>query len=427
MSKEEKKDKKHDVIVIGAGLAGLTAAIYLRKRNLDVLVLEATERPGGRVKTDEKEGFLLDRGFQVLLTAYPEAKALLDYEALQLKSFLPGAIILNESGTHQITDPSRVPSSFFSTLVSSAGTMKDKFRMLTLKQKLMSKEDKAIFEQEEISTLEVIQQYGFSEKMLNNFFQPFMGGIFLDSGLSTSRRMFDFVFKMFSAGDTSIPAQGMEAISKQLAGQVGKKNILCNKKVKSINGKKVITEAGEEFKANQILIATEATGLASRYISDGYSTDKQSSTSVYFKTTQSPIAKPILALNASGDKVVNSIAVMSNVSPAYAPLGEHLISASIIGLEKASDEELSTTIKTEMSKWFGEQTQSWQHLKTYRIEYSLPNQDAVTNDVEPKGFHIKDNIFVAGDFLLNGSINAAMKSGRLAAEAIGEVVKEKKV
>jgi protoporphyrinogen oxidase len=258
--------------------------------------------------------------------------------------------------------------------------------------------------------------------MLRNFFQPFMAGIFLESGLNTSRRMFDFVFKMFSAADTSIPAQGMEAIPQQLAAQIGKKNILCNKKVKRIEGKKVITEEGEEFKANQILIATEATGFASQYITDGYSTDKQSATCVYFKAPQSPVSKPIIALNASSDKVVNNLCVMSDVSPAYAPEGQHLISASIIGLEKATDEELSVTIKAEMSKWFGQHTQSWEHLKTYRIAYALPNQDAVTNEVAPKGFHIKENLFVAGDYLLNGSNNAAMKSGRLSAEAIAEAI-----
>jgi protoporphyrinogen oxidase len=292
-----------------------------------------------------------------------------------------------------------------------------------LKRQLLAKDIKSIFEQEEISTLEVIQQYGFSEKMLRNFFQPFMAGIFLENDLHTSRRMFDFMFKVFSSGDVSIPAQGMEAIPLQLAAQVGKKNILCNKKVKRIDGKKVITAEGEEFRANQILIATEATGFASHYVADGYSTDKHSVTCVYFKAPQSPLSKPIIALNASSDKVVNNLCVMSNVSPAYAPEGQHLISTSIIGLEVASDEELSETIKAEMAKWFGQLTQSWEHLKTYRIEYALPNQDSVTNYIAPKALHIKDNLFVAGDYLLNGSINAAMQSGRLAAEAIAEAIK----
>lgn len=423
MSKEGKTDRKQDVIIIGAGLAGLTAAIHLRKKNLNVLVLEATDRVGGRVKTDHVEGFLLDRGFQVLLKGYAEAQSLLDYEALQLKPFLPGALILNEHGIHQIMDPARAKGSLFSTLFSRAGTLGDKLKMLSLKQQLLAKDMKSIFEQEEISTLEVIQQYGFSEKMLRNFFHPFLAGIFLENALHTSRRMFDFVFKVFSSDDTSIPAQGMEAIPLQLAAQVGKKNILCNKKVKRIDGKKVITTEGEEFKAGHILIATEPTGFASHYIADGYSTDKHSATCVYFKAPQSPLSKPIIALNASSDRVVNNLCVMSNVSPAYAPEGQHLISASIIGLETASDEELSQTIKAEMAQWFGQLTQSWEHLKTYRIEYALPNQDSVSNYIPPKALHIKDNLFVAGDYLLNGSINAAMKSGRLAAEAIAEAIK----
>src|SRR5689334_9769282 len=119
-----------DVIIIGAGLAGLTAAKLLKAAGKSVKILEASDRPGGRVRTEEVDGFLLDRGFQVLLTAYPETKRFLDYDALELQNFDPGALILNETGTTKIGDPLRQPGALISTLASSAGTLADKFRML---------------------------------------------------------------------------------------------------------------------------------------------------------------------------------------------------------------------------------------------------------------------------------------------------------
>ncbi len=415
---ETSSSSTYDVIIVGAGVSGLTAAVYLRQKGLNILVLEATDRVGGRIKTDVVNGFRLDRGFQVLLTAYPEAKRLLDYEALDLCSFLPGAIILNEEGTHEIMDPSREVQSIFRTLFSKAGTLSDKMNMLSLKRKLMAKDLDTIFEEEEVSTLEIIQQYGFSEKMLRNFFQPFMAGIFLERGLNTSCRMFDFVFKMFASGDTAIPKLGMEEIPKQLAGKIGMAHIKTSTKVKSIDGKRLKTAAGEEFKAKHILLATAATDLVSTFIADDYVTEKQSVTCVYFTAPESPVNKPAIILNASQDRVVNNICVMNEVSEAYAPQGQSLISTSIIGLEKEEPEALAEIIRSELAKWYGKQTETWKFLKMYPIKYALPNQDSVTNEISERALRINDRLFVAGDFLLNGSINGAMKSGRLAAEAI---------
>ncbi len=79
-----------DVLIVGAGLSGLSCALWLHEGGLSVLVLEASDGIGGGVRTDEVEGFLLDRGFQVFLMAYPEAQRVLDYGALDFKPFYPG-------------------------------------------------------------------------------------------------------------------------------------------------------------------------------------------------------------------------------------------------------------------------------------------------------------------------------------------------
>ncbi|WKN31608.1 NAD(P)/FAD-dependent oxidoreductase [Porifericola rhodea] len=419
MSQEANSDT--DILIIGAGLAGLSAATYLKRYGYRVKILEAEGRVGGRVKTDKHEGFLLDRGFQVFLTAYPEAKALLDYDALELKTFLPGALVYKHQQSFEIGDPLREPSIAFKTLFSKVGTLGDKLKVLSLAQKLRKMSVEEIFMQPEKSTLAAIQEYGFSERMLRHFFQPFMAGIFLEDGLTTSRREFDFVFKMFTEGEAAIPAHGMEEIPSQLAEKIGEEHILCNRKVSSISGSEVTTETGETYSARVILLATDPLGYVKKYLEqDKRNTQYHSTTNLYFSADTSPIKKPVLALNAAGDKLVNNVCVMSQASAHYAPEGKHLISASINGYQKASDEELILNVKDELSEWFGKQTDSWEHLRTYRINYALPNQDSVAHEAIAEQVKLKEGLYAAGDYLLNGSLNAAMRSGRIAADVIRE-------
>ena len=407
-----------DVIVIGAGLSGLIATLTLQEHHRNVKLLEASDRPGGRIKTDRVDGYLLDQGFQVLLTEYPEAKRYLDYDALRLRTFTPGALILNENGKHEITDPSRVPSAAFKTLFSNVASLNDKLGILKVKSRLKPKSVEDIFDQAEKSTLAVIQEYGFSERMLRNFFQPFMAGIFLEESLTTSRREFDFVFKMFSEGDTAIPERGMEEIPKQLAQRLKPDTLLTSQKVQSIEGQTVTTTDGSTFTAPHILVATEPNNLVNNLSKPTGTEPHHSTVNVYFTAETSPIPKPILALNAKPNRLVNNIVVMNEVSSAYAPEGKNLISAAITGQRTESDEELTEKIKAELSPWFGKQLEGWQHLKTYRIDYALPNQDSVRHELTKEKCQILEGLFITGDYLLNGSINAAMRAGRQAAEIL---------
>lgn len=241
-------EKDIDVIIIGAGLAGLTAASVLKASGKSVLIIEAADAVGGRVRTDEVNGFLLDRGFQVLLTAYPEAKRFLDYKTLELCKFNPGALILNEKGISKIGDPVRQPGTLLSTLFSTAGTLSDKLRMLRLKLRLSGKSLTAIFSERETTTIDYLKKNGFSERILNQFFRPFMTGIFLEDQLSTSSRMFEFVFKMFSEGSAAIPARGMGMIPLQLAKNLSADEIIFNEKADTIESNAVTTFSKSVYK-----------------------------------------------------------------------------------------------------------------------------------------------------------------------------------
>ena len=411
---------KEDVIIVGAGIAGLTAAVHLHRAGRKVLVLEASERAGGRIKTDLHEGFLLDRGFQVLLTAYPETKSLLNYSTLNLKKMLPGATVLYDGGQFEIADPFRRPSAALATLFAPVGTLKDKINTLWLKNRLQKLSIDAIFEQPEQTTRKQLIEYGFSPIMIERFYAPFMSGIFLENKLDTSRRMFDFVMKMFSDGDVAIPELGMEEIPKQLVAMLPINTVRCNTKVTAIEGNKIITADGTILEANQILLATEANQLTHNFIPKQKMTSHQV-TNIYFEATEAPTKKAVVVLNASKQKkFVNNLTVISNVSKAYAPAGKVLISVSYNRIPAFDDATLAQNMKQELKQWYGDKVDSWKILKGYRIEYALPTQQTVRNEISAEEIKISDVLYICGDNLLNGSINAAMKTGRLAAEAMNQ-------
>jgi len=411
---------KPTITIIGAGISGLTAAVYLHQKNYNVQILEATDRVGGRIKTDCIDGFRLDRGFQVLLTDYPETKALLDYQKLNLKPFIPGATVLFEGGQFDIADPFRRPTALFATLFAPVGSLKDKIQTFWLKLKLARLSNSAIFKQPETDTYSQLKRYGFSQKMIDRFYKPFFSGIFLENELTTSSNMFDFVMKQFSTGDAAIPELGMEEIPKQLAALLPENSIQLNTKVRAIENKTIYLENGSQIDSDIILIATEAIGLAGNYIAQ-QKQQSHSVTTVYFEATKAPTNQAVVILNASENKKwVNNLTVMSNISNKYAPDGKMLLSISYNGIPEIEDTIVAENMKAELKQWYGNLVDDWKMLKTYRIQYALPNQDSVSDELTITDMKINDNIFICGDHLMNGSINAAMKSGRLVAAIIDE-------
>lgn len=408
------------VIIVGGGLAGLTAARQLHQQGIDFLLLEASDRIGGRVKTDVVDGFRLDHGFQVLLTAYPEAQKWLDYDQLDLKAFSPGALLLYPNGKRdRLGDPLRDFSSLFPTLFSRAGNLKDKLNILSLRKNLSRLSIDYIFEQEEKPTREILgKDYGFSDRMIERFFAPFFTGIFLEKELKTSRRMFDFVFKMFSEGDTAVPNLGMEEIPKQLAKPLPAEAIQTGARVEKIVDQRVHLTDGSSFTAPHIILATEATGIV-RELSV-VKTRHQSTSHLHFIAQKPPIKKPLIALNTTSDRLVNNICTINKVAPGYASGDEFLVSISVVGEVDLSEKELVKAVRQELQSWFGKATQEWTHLHTRKIAYALPDQSHVSHHIAPEMFQLREGLYACGDFLLNGSIHAAMKVGRKAGEHVAK-------
>lgn len=404
-----------EIYIIGAGISGLIAAYELEKAGFSPIILESDKAVGGRVRTDYQDGYLLDRGFQVLLTAYPEAQRYLDYDALKLKYFDPGAIIIKPGNLFTIHDPLRNPFKIVSMAFSSVGTFMDKIRIFKLTQSLKRKTVEEIFLEPSKTTLQFLRDYGFSEKIIENFFMPFFKGIFLENELSTSSRMFNFVFKMFSIGHAAVPENGMQAISDQLKNKLRKTTIRLNTQVESIEGDIIILKSGERLKADKIVIATRPDKFLPQMAGEFRPSRKV--INIYFSLEKSFFASPMIGLVTDNQFLVNNLVFMTDVSKSYSKTGRALLSVSITK-EVAADDKLVEMVKIELEALTKIKSGHFKLVKIFEIEEALPQVDDVKSSISATNMKIYDHVFLAGDYLLNGSINAAMTAGRKAAEAI---------
>ncbi len=400
------------IVIVGAGLSGLACAVTLNSRGREIVVLEASDEVGGRVRTDELDGFLLDRGFQVYLDAYPEAGEMLDLPSLDLKSFEPGAVVFNGSKLFRVMDVFRRPKDLVASTLAPVGTLFDKLRVAVLRQKVLDLEKGVMFAGLDQSTESYLQEFGFSARMIDTFFRSFYGGIFLERELQTSSRMFEFTFKMFSEGSATVPAKGMGEIPKQLAARLPDSLIRLNSPVSSLAGDRVVLESGEVIEASQVVVATNA-AAAARLVDgfDGFEPRWRAVTNVYYEAPKSPLGEAIIALNGTQDGVVNNVAVMSDLAPAYAPEGKALISVSVLG--DNGEDDLPAMVKKELEAWFGEEVTDWRHLRTDLIREALPRQD----ETNPVGYREIAGMLVCGDHAVSASIEGAISSGKSAAEA----------
>ncbi|OJH33581.1 NAD(P)/FAD-dependent oxidoreductase [Cystobacter ferrugineus] len=407
---------KPDVIVVGAGLAGLTCARLLHQARVKVRVLEASDGVGGRVRTDTVDGFLLDRGFQVFLTAYPEPPRWLDYRALDLRRFFPGARVWREGRMHLVADPFRRPLHAALHAFNPVGSFTDKLHVLDLWKQAQAGSVEDVFLRPQKTSREYLRDVGFSDAMLEGFLQPFFGGIFLEKALSTSSRMLEFVFRMFATGATVVPARGMGALSAQLAAKLPEGALKLNTPVEEVFGHRVRLESGAREECDAVVVATDAPA-AVELLPGMPSRRMNTVTCLYFAAPEPPVRGPYLVLNGEGRGPVNNLAVMSEVAPEYAPAGQALVSVSV--LEPVEDaESLEARVREQLTEWFGGGVKGWRHLRTYEIPRALPEQSPESWESSPRRVRLSPGLYACGDYRENGSIDGAMTSGRRAAEAL---------
>jgi phytoene dehydrogenase-like protein len=410
------------VIIVGAGLAGLACARTLAKAGVSVTTLEASDGVGGRVRTDTVEGFRLDRGFQVFFTAYPEARAVLDYPALDLHAFAPGALVRVGGRFYRIMDPVRRPFAALAGLFAPVGSLSDKANTLRLRRQVLSASVDSIFSAPERTAEVALKEFGFSDRILDRFFRPFFGGIFLERDLTTSSRMLRFVYRMLAEGDTTLPAAGMEAIPRQVAAGLPEGSIRLRARVTAVEpgaeSALVLLEGGEWLRAGVVILATE--GDAAAALTGAFPAPRPRPVAcLYFSADRAPLQEPLLVLDGNGRGPVTTLAVPSRVAPSYAPAGGHLISATVLGAPVESDAGLEVRVRGQMAGWFGAAPVArWRHLRTYRIPFAQFDQSPGVLEPAHRPVRLGPRLFVCGDHVENASINGAMAAGRRAAEAV---------
>lgn len=404
-----------DVLIIGGGLAGLSCATTLEGHGVDCLLLEASDAVGGRVRTDHVDGFLLDRGFQVFSTAYPEARRILNYTALKLHHFSPGAVIRCHGEWHHMPDPFRHPFMGLQAVFTPIGTLSDKFRVLSLRHRALSGTLNDLFQRPEASTLQHLKNFGFSASMIDRFFRPFLGGVFLDPELSTSSRMAEFALRMFASGDISLPADGMGAIPRQFASQLSPGRIRTQARVTSIQPTSVTLESGESLSARAVVVATDGPA-ANRLLPGLDPIPSRRVTCLYYAASEPPFPGPFLLLNGEGAGPINNLCVLTQISPTYTTTNNQLISVSVVQQAEPSEEDLAIQVRQQLRKWFGSQTEDWQFLRAYTIKAAQPVQVPPCPNPFSRQVQIQDGVFVCGDFCTTGTIDGALLSGRRTAE-----------
>ena len=405
-----------DVLIIGAGLAGLSCARHLADSGTSFQIIEAADGIGGRVRTDRHDGFLLDRGFQVLLTAYPEAQRTLDYHALDLKKFTPGSFCWYAGRMNKLIDPWRTPGGWGDAFKSDFGSLMDKLRILRLRSRLRRSSIEHIFERPESSTRDALKTAGFSEEFVHRFFRPFFGGILLDGELKSSSRMFEFVFKMLSEGDIAVPAAGMGAIPAQIASHLPENSIRLETRAESLHENELTLAGGEPLTARAIVVAAD--GPSAAHLVGEAEPASRSVTCFYYSADEPPAPEPMLFLNGDGAGPVNNFSVISQVAPSYAPAGKSLISVSVLGTQQLTEQQLGGFIIAQMTNWFGPVARSWQYLRSYRIPHAQPQQFPGALEPSQRPVRIRPGVYLCGDHRDNASIHGAMVSGRRAAEAV---------
>ena len=408
---------KAEVIVVGAGLAGLCCARRLHDSGRRFLILEAGETVGGRARTERFEGFLLDHGFQVLLTGYPEAKKVLDFDALNLGKFAPGALIRYRGKFHRFADPWRSPQHIFATAISPVATLADKLRIARLRRRVTRGTLDKLYSHPETTTIERLKREGFSNRVIEHFFRPFLGGIFLEPGLETSSRKFEFVFRMFALGEAALPTHGMGAMAKQIASTLPTDCIRTSTPVNDIESNRVRLEKGEVIFAEQVVLACDPWS-ADRLKGTQSTVPANGVTCIYFAAPRPPIEEPILVLNGDGEGPINNLCVPSQVCRNYAPPGESLVSVTVLGTVNTQSEDFLGDVVAQLKDWYGSQIDSWRHLKNHIITHALPSQPPPALSPVEKPASTEEGIIVCGDYLDTASIQGAMISGRRAAEEI---------
>ena len=405
-----------EVCVVGAGMAGLACALDLEAAGLEVTVLEADDRPGGRVggPPSGQDDLVLDRGFQILLTDYPELQRRVDLDALDLQAFDPGAQVWDGDRLRTVADPRRRPGAVLATSLAPVGSLADKARLLRLVLDVLRTPAPDLLSRPDGTTRAALADRGFSATMVERLWEPLFAGIQLDPDLEVSRRRFEVVLRCLARGDSAVPAAGMQALPDQLAARLAPGSLRLGARATGIDRTTVTVADGSTVTAEQVVVAVE--GPAAAALLTGVEDPGSRGVAAWWALApEPPFTGRSIALDGVRGGPVKNVAVMTNVAPDYAP-GRHLVVAAVPVGRGALPEDVEGPARAQLRGWFGPVVEDWETVRIDRIAHGQPDQSPPLNPKQP--VVLGDGRFVAGDHRDTASIQGALFSGGRAAAAV---------
>lgn len=424
--------RRTQVAVVGAGLAGLVAARRLARAGKDVLLFDPLAEPGGRVRTETVEGFRLDVGFQVLLTGYPAVQEELDLAALKLHAFEPGCIVVRDGRLYSLPDALRLHGRWPEALLFPLASLGDKLRTAALRNRLRQADPESLFLPPTRMAAAWLREQGFSERFLSAFWIPFFSAVFLDPPLEVNSGLFQFVFRAIACGDITLPEEGIGAVPQQIAAGLPPGAWRPRTRVRAlrleegrVRGLTVAPadtpDSLAEVEAETVILACgpeearQLTGLNLPFLEPlGVSV-------VYFSAPEKVTDEERIFLNGGAGSPGHHAAFLSNICPAYAPPGEHLVEVTVLGTPEGSDRDLAERVRRQMQIWFREgRVESWRWLRTMKIPTAQFRQPPGLAERLPGPRTPIGGLFLAGDYTRHSSVQGALESGQRAAAAVLE-------
>ena len=413
------------IVIVGAGLSGLSCATELHRQGRPFLLLDAADAPGGRLRTSFRDGFTLDHGFQVVLSSYSAVAKVVDIPALKPRYFESGALLAHGGRLTHLANPLRHPHALVEDLTTTAFSLRDKLLLGALVTRAVISSDSLLLSRcarrDDLSTQDFLRRFGFGALFVARFAKPFFGGVLLDGDLATSAGLFLYYLKKFTTGRAWLPAGGIAALPAQMASALPPNSLRLRTRVISLDIKNdracgVTLQHGERIAASTIVLALDEPSIC-HLLGRPSPAPARSVAVVYFKSRQSVYPHSCLVLPESGNRRVRHFAQVTNVAPEFAPPGFHLISASVLDFSYLSDESLSHVVKNEITALFPNTSHSLEYLETIRVPYAVPAQ--------PPGFanrkpipNLPAGVFAAGDWASGASIQSAISSGLDSAHSI---------
>ncbi|MEU5095569.1 NAD(P)/FAD-dependent oxidoreductase [Streptomyces sp. NPDC020996] len=399
-----------DVLVIGAGVAGLACARDLLAAGLDVHVLEASDAVGGRMRSDRVEGFVVDRGFQVFNTSYPQIRRRLSLRELRLRPFTPGVLIHTGRGRLRFNDPTRRPRTLSDLLPGRLAGPRDLAALGALSARDLLAPVRLVKRSPDRTTRTALADAGFSEEFVERFFRPFLSGVFLEDELETSSRFFHLVWRSMLRGTLCLPAEGIGAVPRALAAALPAGTVRLETPVAALTDDGAVTADGAELPARAVVVAT-GPGPAAALLPGLDLPAYRTVTTYYHVTDRSPLGEPTLLVDERR-RFLNTV-VLSDVVPPYAPAGSALVATSVLG---GDDPGRERSVREALAEAYATSTGGWDLLTARTVPDALPAMPppqplSRTTRVSPARH-------VCGDHRATGSVQGALASGARAAREV---------